>query len=47
MRNVPDKSCRANQNTHFLFENFKKNLGVYEIMWENIVERSRPQQMTL
>ena len=22
MRNIPDKSCRGNQNTHFVFSNF-------------------------
>jgi hypothetical protein len=22
MRNVPDESCRGNQNTHFVFSNF-------------------------
>jgi len=22
MRNVSDKSCRANENTHFMFNNF-------------------------
>jgi len=44
MRNVSDKSCRDNQNTHFMFSNFFfKNRVVYEIMWKNIVELSRPQ----
>jgi hypothetical protein len=44
MRNVPGESCREIK-THitcsitFFFE----NLAVYEIMWENIVERGRPQ----
>ena len=38
MRNVPDKSCRENQNTHFIFSNFvSENLAVYEIMWKNMV----------
>jgi hypothetical protein len=40
MRNVSDKSCRENQNTHFMFSNFVvvvENLAVYEIMWKNIV----------
>jgi len=45
MRNVSDKSCRENQNTHFVFSNFFffVNRTVYEIMWENTVERGRPQ----
>ena len=35
MRNVSDKSCRENQDTHFVFNNkflFKKNRAVCEIM---------------
>jgi len=32
MRNVSDKICRENQNTHFVFE----NRAVYEIMWKKI-----------
>ena len=44
MRNVSDESCRENQNTHFVFSNFfYENRGVYEIMWNNLVERGRPQ----
>ena len=45
MRNVSDKSCRENQNIHFVFNNSPppENRAVYEIMWENIVERGRPQ----
>jgi len=47
MRNVSDKSCRENQNTHFMLNNihifFFENRVVYEIMWEKIVERGRPQ----
>jgi hypothetical protein len=48
MRNVSDKSCRENQNTHFVFSNFFfsfENRAVYEIMWRNIVERGRPQMI--
>jgi hypothetical protein len=34
MRNVSAKICRANQNTHFMFNNFfPDNRAVYEIMW--------------
>jgi hypothetical protein len=44
MRNVPDKSCTENQNTHFVSSNFFfENRAVCEIMWENIVDRGRPQ----
>jgi len=44
MRNVPDKICRENRNTHFVLSNFFfENRAVYEIMWKNIVERGMPQ----
>jgi hypothetical protein len=45
MRNVSDKSCRGNQNTHFLFDNFffLENRIVYEILWKSIVQPDRPQ----
>jgi len=44
MRNVSDKSCRENQNTHFVFNNFfSENRAVNEIMWKNMVEPERPQ----
>jgi len=35
MRNVSDKRCRENQNTHFMFSTFfpSENFTVYEIMW--------------
>jgi len=38
MRNVSDKSCRENQNTHFVFSNyfFSENRAVYEVMWKNM-----------
>jgi hypothetical protein len=44
MRNVSDKSCGENQNTHFVFSNlFFKNRVLYEIMWKNVVEPDRSQ----
>jgi hypothetical protein len=47
MRNFSDKSCRENQNTHFMLSNFfSENPAVYEIMWKNIVEPDRPQMAT-
>jgi hypothetical protein len=40
MRNVSDKSCTENQNTHFVFGNFfTKIVSVNEKMWENVVVR--------
>ena len=42
MKNVSDKNCRENQNTHFVFSNlFSKNRPLYEIMCKNIVEPDR------
>jgi hypothetical protein len=42
---LSDKSCREDQNTHFIFNNFfslfLEKRVVYEIMWENIVESGR------
>jgi len=44
IRNVSDRSCRENQNTHFVFSNFIfGNRAFYEKMWKNIVEPDRPQ----
>ena len=45
MRNLPDRICRENQTTHFIFNNlfFSKNCAIFEIMWKNIVEPGRPQ----
>jgi len=44
MRNISDKRCRENQNTHFEFDNyFFKKLVLCDIIWKNIVEPCRPQ----
>jgi len=44
MKNVSDKSCTENRDTHFVFNNFfSKKMYLYEITWKNIVERDRPQ----
>ena len=51
MRNVSDKNCRENHNTHFMFNNFLfKSLALYEILWYiyiyiyiYMVEPDRPQ----
>jgi hypothetical protein len=44
MRNVSDKSCRENQNTHLRSITFFENRAIYEIMWKNIAEPDRPQK---
>jgi len=45
MRNISDKSCGENHNTHVMFTNppAPENRVVFEIMWKNIVEPDRPQ----
>jgi hypothetical protein len=47
MRNVSQKkSCRWNQDTHFMFNNFfTENHAVFDIMWKNMVEPDRPQKI--
>ena len=46
MRYASDKSCRDNQNTHFVFHNVffsPENRAVYEIRWKNVAQPVRPQ----
>ena len=45
MRNVSDKSCRENQNTHFIMFNnlLFENRAVYEILLKNTAEPGMPQ----
>jgi len=43
MRNVSDKSCSENHNTHFLLNDFFLNRTVYDIMSKYVVEPGRPQ----
>jgi len=45
MRNVSDKICRGYHKKTFCVQQFSffENSAVYEIMWKNIVEQSRPQ----
>jgi hypothetical protein len=44
MRNVPDKSCRENQKTHFVFNKFfSKIVPFVIIMWKNMVQSDRPR----
>ena len=47
IRNISDNSCKENQHTHFIFNNFfLKNGAVYEITWKNIVHSNRPEMTT-
>jgi len=45
MRNISGKSCRENQNAHFMFSNpfFPENRDIYEIMYKNMAVPYRPQ----
>ena len=43
MRNVTDKSCRENQNTHFVFNNFFPKILR---LWDNLEEYCRAGQAT-
>jgi len=44
MRNVSDKICGENQNTHFVFNNvLPKIRAIYDRLWQNTVEADRPQ----
>jgi len=44
MRNVSDKSCREDQNTHFAFSNFF--FFKWFRLWDNVEEYCRAQQAT-
>jgi hypothetical protein len=44
MRNVLERGCRENQNTHVIFNNFfSESRAVYETMPKNLVEPGRPE----
>jgi hypothetical protein len=44
MTGVSDKSCRENQNTRFVFDNFfPEDFADYEVMWKYMVEPDRLQ----
>jgi len=50
MRNVSDKSCKENQNTHFVFNNiyfFLKKRAVYEVTGGKKLVESGRSQMTI
>jgi len=42
MRDVSDKSCRENLNTHSIFNNIFLKHAIYEIMWKNVVQPDSP-----
>jgi hypothetical protein len=47
MTDVSDEISRKIQNTHFMSNNLIfENRAVYEIMWKNIVESGRPDDIT-
>ena len=42
--NVSDKSCTGNDDTHSVYSNlFLRKMCLFEIMWKNTVEPTRPQ----
>ena len=43
MRTVSGKSCREDQNTHFMFNKVLFSRAVYEMMLKNSAEPNRPQ----
>jgi len=44
MKNVSDKICRENENTHFVFNNSPpQKSAIYETTWKNMVQPDRPQ----
>ena len=43
LRNVWDRICRGNQNTHWWSVTSFWNFAVYEIMWKNAVDPDRSQ----
>jgi hypothetical protein len=48
MRNVLDKSCRENQNTQFVSNDyFSENRAIYEIMSKNVVEPEAKNGVTV
>ena len=48
MRNVSGRSCRENQNEHFVKNDvfFSENRVVYETVWKSTVETYRSQMVT-
>ena len=44
MRNVSGKSCRENQNTHFVLNNIFPKIVPFVRHWKNTVQPDRPQK---
>ena len=45
VKNVSDKRCRENPNTHFVFNNMSFEIrAVYEIMWKILYKRTGQRQ---
>jgi len=38
LRNISDESCRENQNTFYIPQQFSENRSIYEIMWKYVVQ---------
>ena len=43
IKNVSHKSCRENQETHSLFNNFFLKIVPFTRMWKNMVQPDTPQ----
>jgi hypothetical protein len=44
MRNDSDKSCRENQNTHFVSSNFfPEDFAIFETKWKSTLEPNMPK----
>ena len=41
MKNVSNRRCRGDQNTHFYVPQFSENRAVYEMTWKNSVVTAR------
>jgi len=46
MRNFSHKSCRENQNTHFMFNNFFSLSQKLCHLWDNVEKYGRTRQAT-
>ena len=43
--NAADERRRETEKTRFMLNNFaSENCAIYEIMWNNVIERVRPQE---
>jgi hypothetical protein len=46
LENAADKSCRGNQNAHFMLNNAFQKSCFYEILRENVIEQDKAQMKT-